>query len=58
MKEVTPAAVQNGPAPPSQGRRVSDVGRQLAGIWEQLDAAGGRRLSLDELQREALDDAD
>jgi hypothetical protein len=58
MKEGAQLPVTGCAGPPATIPPVSELGRQLQRVWEQLDAQGDEPLTLDQLQREALEDAD
>lgn len=58
MKESSPTSVANQPVLPPPVHPVSELGRELERVWEQLDARVEKRLTLEELQREALEEAE
>jgi hypothetical protein len=58
MKESNPTPVANQPVLPPLVHPVSELGRKLEHVWEQLDALGEKPLSLEELQREAPEEAE
>jgi hypothetical protein len=58
MKESNPTPVASRPVLPPPVHPVSELRRDLEPVWEQLDALGEKPLSLEELQREALEEAE
>lgn len=58
MKETSPTPVASRPLLPPSVHPVSELGRELERVWEQLDVLGEKPLSLEELQREALEEAE
>ena len=58
MKEISQARPTDSAVLPPPTEPASELGRELLGAWERLDALGEAPLTLDELQREALEDAE
>jgi len=57
MKDVTPAHHSGAVVFPPPAEPTSELGRELLGAWQRLDALGQTPLTLDDLQREVLEDA-